>query len=419
VDNAARPRLFRRSGRAAAAALAAVLVTASLAAACNLYTTLDLKRGPDDYNIADWELRHLPEKWLFLFGQVLRGEPSAEAQDQNLRRFFALTPRIEQLERRISDAEQRGAAPLAADRDELAALLDERDAIENQAEATIEARLSKVAADAGLTRTFLDIVWPPIDTEFTQSPYTLVTSPRDRILLLGSDLLRGDLTLAEVEAIEAGAEARGDISALAFPTGGIGAYPTIVDYPADYRRALAIVAHEWMHNYLFFTPLGFNYYASNDLRTINETVADLVGHELAEAVIARWPLDAPASASTPPAVARDELRFDIGAALRALRVEVDALLEQGRIAEAEALMEQRRQEFATQGYYFRKLNQAYFAFTNLYAGRAGDPSATNPIGPKVDELRRRSANLREFVDRVSGVTSVADLDRLLEELAAN
>ena len=36
-------------------------------------------------------------------------------------------------------------------------------------------------------------------------------------------------------------------------------------------------------------------------------------------------------------------------------------------------MEQRRQEFAARGYYFRKLNQAYFAFTNLYAGAGGRP----------------------------------------------
>jgi hypothetical protein len=96
-------------------------------------------------------------------------------------------------------------------------------------------------------------------------------------------------------------------------------------------------------------------------------------------------------------------------------MEVDGLLAQGRVDEAEALMEQRRREFAAEGYYFRKLNQAYFAFTNLYAGQAGDPSATNPIGPKVDELRRRSASLSDFLDRIGGVTSVADLDRRLAE----
>jgi hypothetical protein len=415
VDTARRLRSPGISRRSSAVALSLLLVLACLIGACNAYAALDLKRGPNDYNLADWELRHLPEKWLFLLGQALHGTPSVEQQDQNLRRFLALTPQIEDLERKISDAEQRGQTPSEANREQLKSLQRERDDIENQAEATIESRLSDAASKLGLTRTPLDIVWPPIDTEFTQSPYTLVTSPRDRIELRSSSLLREDLTLAEVEAIEKKAEAGGDVSALAFPTGGIGAYPTIVDYPTNYRDALRLVGHEWTHNYLVFRPLGLNYYTSNDLRTINETVADLVGTELADATLERWPLDAPAASGTPAPSASSGPRFDIGDALRSLRLEVDALLAQGKVDEAEALMEQRRQEFATQGYHFRKLNQAYFAFTNLYAGQAGDPSATNPIGPKVDELRRRSASLSDFLDRIGGVTSVADLDRRLAE----
>jgi hypothetical protein len=415
VQTARRLRFQRLSRRSWAAVLSAFLVAGALVAACSLYNNLNLARGPNEYNIAEWELRHFPEKWLFLLGQTFRGEPSDELQDQTLRRFFSLTRQIDDLERRLSDAEQRGLAPSEGELAQLDALQSERAAIENQAEATLEERLTRTAADAGLTRSFLNVVWPPIDTEFTQSPYTLVTSRRDRIELLDSSLLRDGLMLDDIEAIEAKAEADGEVSALAFPTGGIGAYPTIVDHPGDYERALQIVAHEWTHNFLFFYPLGFHYYSNNDLRTINETVADLVGNELARDVIARWPLDATAPAATPTPSSNNAPGFDIGAALRALRTEVDALLAQGRVEEAEALMEQRRQDFAAQGYYFRKLNQAYFAFTNLYAGEAGDPSATNPIGPKVDELRRRSASLDEFIERISGVTSVADLDRQLEQ----
>jgi hypothetical protein len=415
VQTASRLRFQRLSPRSWAAVFAVFLVAGALVAACSLYNNLDLERGANDYNIAEWELRHFPEKWLFLLGQALRGEPSDESQNQTLRRFFSLTRQIDDLERRVSDAEQRGLPPSESDRAQLDALQSERAAIENQAEATIEARITTAAADAGLTRSLFHVIWPPIDTEFTQSPYTLVTSRRDRIELLDSSLLRDGLALEDIEALEARAEAGGEVSALAFPTGGIGAYPTIVDYPGDYERALQLVAHEWTHNFLFFYPLGFHYYSDNDLRTINETVADLVGNELAKEVIARWPLDASAPAATPTPSSDNAPRFDIGAALRALRMDVDALLAQGRVAEAEALMEQRRQEFAAQGYHFRKLNQAYFAFTNLYAGEAGDPSATNPIGPKVDELRRRSASLDDFIARISGVTSVEDLDRLLEQ----
>ena len=70
-------------------------------------------------------------------------------------------------------------------------------------------------------------------------------------------------------------------------------------------------------------------------------------------------------------------------------------------------MEQSREELAAQGYYIRKINQAYFAFTNLYAGEGGSPGATNPIGPKLDELRQRSGSLARFVDIAGSLTSVA------------
>jgi hypothetical protein len=94
---------------------------------------------------------------------------------------------------------------------------------------------------------------------------------------------------------------------------------------------------------------------------------------------------------------------------------VDTLLAAGKIDEAEALMETRRQELAAQGYYIRKINQAYFAYLNLYAGEAGSPAAVNPIGPKVDELRKRTGSLERFVQVVGNVTSVPELDEALAQ----
>ncbi len=168
-----------------------------------------------------------------------------------------------------------------------------------------------------------------------------------------------------------------------------------------------------MHNHLFFRPLGFNYYRNNDVRTINETVADLAGREIARLVVERWPL-APASRGThtPPPGSGVDLRAE----LRFLRGEVDALLAAGRIEDAEALMETRRQELAAQGHYFRKINQAYFAYLNLYAGEAGSPASVNPIGPKVDELRRRAGTLDRFLQIVGDVTNTAELDEALARL---
>jgi hypothetical protein len=367
-------------------------------------------------------LRNFPSKWLFAFGELFRDDRSLEQENADLERFFSLTHEIETLERQASDAHQRGVAEDDGQAASLAAKRRERDRLENAVEATIEGRLTKVLKASGITRSLGplgDIVWPPLDFEFTRSPYTLVVSPRERIELKSSDLLRTDLSLADLERIEAEVASRDNVSTLAFPTGGIGAYPTIIDYPGSYREALAVVAHEWMHNYLFFRPLGFNYYRSNQLRTMNETVADLVGNELAGLVLQRWPLEqTPVDVRPGPrerrAGASQVPRFDLGAALRSLRGEVDALLAEGRIEEAEALMEQRRQEIASQGVYIRKINQAYFAFTNLYAGAVGSPGATNPIGPKIDELRRRSESLARFVWVAGGLSSIGALDRALE-----
>ena len=409
-------RPSRLSRRVWASLLVVLLVTAALIGSLRIHRDINLKPGPNGYNIGAWEIRHAPQKWLFLFGEFLRGAPPLESQDAHLRRFFDLTRQIDTRESQVSDLERRGEPVSVEARESLEAQIDERERIENQVEATLEARISEIAADLGLTRSFLDVVWPPIDFEFTDAPHTLVTSRRDRIELVDSDLLRTGLSVAELEAIEAETQAEDGVSALAFPVSGVGAYPAIVDYPSTYRAALLIAAHEWTHHYFFFRPLGLRYNSSNELRAINETVADLVGTELANAVQARWPLPDP-PAGSPPASTGNLPAVDVGEELRTLRTAAEALLAAGQIEAAETLMEAKRRELVDAGYAFRKLNQAYFAFINLYAGESGNPAAVNPIGPKIDQLRLQAGSLSEFVDLVGGVTSVEDLDRLVRESA--
>ena len=399
--------------RTLAAGVSLLLIVSSLLAAARLNDVLQLDPGPHEFNVAAWVTRNFPSKWLFLTGEAIRGRPPQALQDETTQRFFELTGAIEEVERSLSEARQRGLQPDEDSAKMLAALREERDTIENQVEATLEARVSTAAERAGLTRTVIDIVWPPVDFEFTDSPRTLVTSRRDRIQVVDTDLLRAGLAPSEIDAIEEETASQRNVSALAFSTSGVGAYPTLVGFSADYPSTLETIAHEWVHNYLFFYPLGFNYYDSDDLRALNETVANIVGRELAAAVMEVWPLQTNGGDAPPQDEMTRDLDPDIGAELRSLRGEVDVILAEGRIADAERLMEERRRDFAERGYYIRKLNQAYFAFTNLYAGETGSPAATNPIGLKIDELRGRSASLRDFVEKVSDVTSVEELDRLL------
>jgi hypothetical protein len=394
-------------GRPLAVAAWVFLVVASLGAARYMFDAFGLRPGANEFNITAWEVRTFPNKWLYLAGQAFHKDRSTAQEDRDLQSFFAAVAAVDR-------AEQETGPQSRAD---LERAISTRDRLENRAEATIEGRITEAAKELGLTRSFgpLRMVWPPVDLEFTTPPRTLAVSPRDRIELERTTLLQAGLDLPQVENIERQAEARGDVSALAVPTAGVGAYPTIVAYASDYRDAVELAAHEWTHNYLAFRPLGFHYYKDNDLRTMNETVADIVGKEIADAVVARWPLETPPGGTRPPDKASTP-KVDVRAELVKLRGEVDTLLAQGKVSEAESLMEERRQYLAANGYYIRRLNQAYFAFYNLYAGEAGSPAAVNPIGPKLDELRRRSGSLAEFVRIAGGLTSVADLDAALARL---
>jgi hypothetical protein len=397
-----------RSGRLAASVAVLLLAVASLVAAVWMEDRLALRPGPNEFDVPAWEVRNFANKWLYELGALFRGEPSVAEEDEVLRRFFAAV--------READRPGRESGP------EAGAAIRERNRLENDAEAAIERRITSIAEREGLRRGLWllpDMVWPPVDMEFTTPPRTLAVSPRDRIFLEDTQLLRAGLDLDDVERIEDEREAEDGVSATAFPVSGVGAYPTVVAYTADYRRAVEVAAHEWVHNYLSFRPLGLRYYDNNDLRTMNETVADLVGRELAEAVVREWPVEqAPARADDGAVTPAATPAVDLRAELVKLREEVDALLAEDRIEEAESLMEERRQYLAANGHYIRRLNQAYFAFVNLYAGEAGVPGATNPIGPKLDELRRLSPSLAAFLDVAGDLTSVADLDRALAELAS-
>jgi hypothetical protein len=203
--------------------------------------------------------------------------------------------------------------------------------------------------------------------------------------------------------IEEDAERDGETSALVIRVGAIATYPAIVPPRADYHGTLETIAHEWMHHYLYFTPLGRDYFAGGDLTTLNETVANFAGRELACLID---PCGALARAGSAP----ERQEFDFTAEMRGLRRGVEALLADGEIEEAERLMEARRQVFLDNGYYIRRINQAYFAFHGSYAD---SPGSIDPIGPKLDELRRESTSLEQFIETVREFQSQADLDAAL------
>jgi hypothetical protein len=191
---------------------------------------------------------------------------------------------------------------------------------------------------------------------------------------------------------------------------------------ADMNWLAEVVAHEWIHNYLTLRPLGINCDANPEMRIINETTASIAGVEIGREVISRYypellpppPAPPPSDTETPPAEPPVPPAFDFRAEMRETRLMVDQLLAEGKIEEAESYMEDRRQFFVENGYTIRKLNQAYFAFYGAYADQPGGAAGEDPISAAVRTLRKRSATITEFIQRIAWAASYDDLKQMVQ-----
>lgn len=376
--------------------------------------------NPYEYSLTKWEFRHFLNKWLFVIGGLFRDHSlSHEEADDLLAYYFSLVNETNDLSRRIDDAKAKND-DITSLSDELEEKEAEQRRLRNAVEAIIEGRISTVLGDQGLKRSlpiFSDVrfVFPPVDFELAGPPLALVISPRDRIELERVFLLSDEINTLDMQQLEAKAETTG-VSALVVRTGGVASYPSVVPDSAGYESVLGTVAHEWVHQYLFFSPLGRRYFKSEELRTINETVANIAGREIARLVQERYPKGSAEPSGGPSRGASASSGIDFNREMRSLRRQVDELLALGKVEDAETLMEEKRRFLAENGYYIRKINQAYFAWHGIYADT---PSSSSPIGPKLEELRQNSTSVGDFLRRAGQITSAADLDRLLSELSTS
>jgi hypothetical protein len=296
------------------------------------------------------------------------------------------------------------------------------------AEAVLQYQVSTSVAELGVS--FGGQPIPPVLYHSTSLPDALIISPRNVIRQDANISLQPEMTTGEITRLESSVESKLDVSALVVPIGGVGTYPTMVMSTTDLSWLLEVVSHEWTHNFLTLRPLGALYEASPQLRTMNETTANLSGKEISRAVLERYypelappePTPTPQGSKpqpagpTPTPTPEDPTVFKFSREMHKTRVQVDALLAEGKTKEAETYMEERRRFFWDHGYQIRRLNQAYFAFYGAYADTPGGGAAgQDPVGPAVQELRRRSASLADFLNRISWVTSFAGLQQVLNQ----
>ena len=387
-------------------------------------STTQMVVSPHRYDLVQWHLKNLLSKWLH---RVVRTTPGMGISDSDrlaaVEQYFQLGQRLNEIEPQIEAASSAGAdqmqylAFLEAEKERL---LEQRLAIRSDVEEAIESEVSAAASAFGLA-TFGPLVFPPVDVRLSKPPKVLVTSPRDRIERLEDVLIAPNVTVAAQERVEDVLMADSNLSALVVDIGGVATYPASIHATGDLKWTLNITAHEWMHHYLFFRPLGRNMFNSHEMQALNETVADLAAHEIGQPAYDR--IQARMLGNEPPSFGRSlhlitaspplDVDFDFNAEMRETRLNVDRMLAIGDVDGAEDYMESRREEFVAGGHPIRKLNQAFFAFYGTYAE---SPASSSPIGGQVRRLRELTPDLGAFMGLVSSVSNYDEFLTILQDI---
>jgi hypothetical protein len=320
----------------------------------------------------------------------------------------------------IADRDAAGAF-LRAQRDEL---VERQRALAPFAESVLQAQVAEALAHFDLTTGGQPL--PPVLYHSSPTPLALIVAPRHHIHQIANVSVLPTLTLDEQIRLEDKVAQGLNVSTLVVPIGGVGVYPTMVMETTNLSWMLNTIAHEWSHNYLNVRPLGIYYGTTPELRTMNETTANIVGDEIGLYILEQHYPERLGSSpgrglislngqNLPSTRLDDTPPFDFRAEMHKTRVTADRLLEEGKIEEAEAYMEQRRLFFWENGFPLRKLNQAYFAFHGAYADVPGGPAGEDPVGPAVRALREQSNSLAEFVNTIAWMTSFEQLQKAIQQ----
>ena len=377
---------------------------------------LDLAVSPYKYSLLQWELSNFLDKWVRQAGVLLpwTSEDGRSAKNQLAQEFFELGRQQREVEQRLlypaATREPLSAKEKRSLRAQIEAIEERRRAMRPQVEEAVEAEISSILGEANF-KSRIGLIFPPVDTVYSSSPTVLVLSPRDRIHRQKTILLAPGIRSEERDRIEEMVLREENLAALVEDTGGVATYPSVVSDSSSLHHAVVITAHEWLHHWFFFQPLGQHFWDSSEMTTLNETAATLGGEEigdLAYTAMTGEVIDRDSSSS--PEV--DPEVFDFNEAMRETRMGAEELLAQGKIEEAEAYMEERRQFLAANGRLIRKINQAFFAFHGSYAA---SPASVSPIDGQLKELRRRTDSLEDFLKLVAGFSSIQEFLDYLDQ----
>ena len=352
------------------------------------------------FSLLEWELVNLPQKWTFMIWNTIS---NADSKDMNtvekIELYIDLSKRVNKYERLLDTSGNNYFTSKNVNeiQDHTKLLKSKRDSARLIAEKSIEDEITKTLKELGF-RNKLGLVFPPVDIRLQNIPKVLVTSPRNEIRMIDSVLIDAEISLKERDTIETTLFQAYDTSALVDDLSGVATYPLLVDDQQSLRRILQTSVHEWFLAYFFFKPLGWNYWDSSEMTTLNETICTLLGEEIGDVIYFNlYETDEHGLIDSKLNHPNEQLLDK----MRSTRIEVDKLLSEGEIDSAEQLMKETWWELRLGGYRIRKLNQAYFAFRGRYGN---SPASISNIGDQVNMLRENSAKIKSFVNTVSEIS---------------
>jgi hypothetical protein len=397
-----------------AAALIAIMTNTLNCGGHEIHSSIRKITEPYQFSMAEWMLE---TNFNNIKQKIFDSRDESEITTDNVVRYFDLINRRGATENTLIASMNEGGSEAAAEiKNRLSKLDEEIEYLKPIAEHVISGQITEILKEEEIMNPAAnlgDIIFPAVYFELDKPMYTFMVSPRDRIERISETLLKGDNSLEQLEILENTAEEM-NVSALAIRLGGLGAtYPSFVTEYGNLKFTLNAAAEEWLHQYLAFRPLGFHYVldllnisSDADIATLNETIAGIAAKEIGGKVYDRYYAAYYPSNEENNGEDRGGTVFDFNEHMRSVRLQVDAFLAGNSIEEAELFMNEQRDYLLQQGYYIRKLNQAYFAF---YGSYADSPSAVDPIGNHARTLRSNSESLKEFMETASGITTREEL----------
>ena len=256
-----------------------------------------------------------------------------------------------------------------------------------------------------------NIIFPTPEFTVGNSPKLLVTSPRNKIERGSELLINSSISLIEIEKIENVIEEEENLSSIIIDIGGIAAYPAIIKESNSQRQLFLTFSHEWLHQYLIFHPLGRSYFSNVKMKEINETLANIFSTKLLDSLCLKE-FELKKEICSIENKVKNE--FDYSKFMKNLRLDVDSLLLEKKILEAEKLMEDSTLILNNNGFKIRKINQAWFAFNGTY----GDsPSSISNIDVELLKFIDNQTTIKTAIDELKNINSVNDYNILIKDSA--